>query len=375
MRRTVLRLVMIGSVLFLVAFIVVVANQTAQLVALASHVSPLLGTVLLWTLLALYVFCIAAPVYLILRLPRRLEAPQSIDDAAYPAYVERLAERVRRNELLAGAAPETLQNLEASLLVLDRLAEDRIKRVASQVFVSTAVSQNGSLDAVLVLTAQCKMVLDVARIYFQRPTLRDMVFLYSNVAATAFVAGELEDIDVSQQLEPITGALLGSTMGAIPGLGPATTVMTNSVLSGTGNAYLTLRVGLIVQQYCRSPIVAPRRSLRRTAAARAATMLGGIALAGSKRVMAGLGDASKGRVVAIADAAGGGVRAAGASARDMAAAAASSTTEGLRAAADATTAAAARSVERIRNLSSAAVEKLRIKSKQPDGPAGPITEP
>jgi hypothetical protein len=368
MRRTLIRIAVFAGVLFLAATIVVVANQTAQLVTLASHISPALGTVLLWTLLGLYSFCVAAPIYLILTLPKPLKAPQSENDPDYPAHIERMKQRLRRNEHLASAPQGILDDLEACLVVLDRVAEDRIKRAASQVFISTAVSQNGSLDVALVLTAQSKLILEVARTYYQRPTLRDLLFLYSNVAATALVAGELEDVDISQQLEPITGALVGSAVGAIPGLGPATTVLTNSVLSGTANAYLTLRVGLITQQYCRSPVIAPRRGIRRSAAARAATMLGGIALAGSTRVMGGIGGAAKGRVVALGDAAGHGVRSAGGGARDMTVSAAIKTGEGLLAAADATSSAAAAFGSKLRNLGGAAADKLGVKGANPEHP-------
>ena len=80
--------------------------------------------------------------------------------------------------------------------VLDARAEDIIKDTASQVFISTAVSQNGNLDAILVLSAQSRMVWQVAHVYYQRPALREMAQLYANVIPTAFFASKLDDIDI-----------------------------------------------------------------------------------------------------------------------------------------------------------------------------------
>ena len=183
-------------------------------------------------------------------------------------------------------------------------------------FITTAISQNGNLDSFLVLAAQSKLVLEIARTYYQRPTLRDLTYLYSNVAATAFVAGELEDLDLSEQVQPIVGALLGSTAGAVPGLGAVTTVFTNSVLTGTANAFLTLRVGVIAQHYCRSVVLPPRRTIRRAAIAQATTMLGGIALAGSKRVMGAVAEAGRNRMGSAIDSIGGSLRSAGSTTLD-----------------------------------------------------------
>src|SRR5690606_32315716 len=121
-------------------------------------------------------------------------------------------------------------------------ADEIVRSTASVVFLSTAVSQNGQFDAMIVLAAQSRMVWQIAHLYSQRPTARDMTRLYANVAATAFAAGAIDEIDLNEQIQPILGSTIGSMAGAIPGLQVATAVLVNSVMSGTANAYLTLRV-------------------------------------------------------------------------------------------------------------------------------------
>jgi hypothetical protein len=194
---------------------------------------------------------------------------------------------------LKGRSIVSREDIEGALPILDSLAVEKLMTAARQVFLTTAVSQNGSLDTLLVLTAQSKVVLEVARVYYQRPSLRDLTYLYANVAGTAFVAGELEDLDLAEQLQPVLAAAFGSAAGAVPGLGAATTLFVNSVTTGAANAFLTLRVGIIAKQYCRAVVTADRRIVRRAAVLQATQLLGGVVLDGTRRVAAAVGTATK----------------------------------------------------------------------------------
>ena len=104
----------------------------------------------------------------------------------------------------------------------------------------------------VVLAAQSKMTWTLARLYYQRPSLRELTYLYGNVAATAFVAAEIEDLDLAGQLEPVMSSVLGSFAGAVPGLQVVSTVAANSIFNGSANAFMTLRVGLNRQAVLRS---------------------------------------------------------------------------------------------------------------------------
>ena len=159
-----------------------------------------------------------------------------------------------------------------------------VKQMATTVFLTTAVSQSGRLDALLVLMAQSRMVWRVAHLYYQRPSLREMSHLYTNVAATAFIAGELDDIELHQMIQPVVAASIGTMGGAIPGFQVFTTIAVNSLLSGSANAFLTLRVGMIAKAYCGSLVAQPRTKLRRSATAEAARLLSGIVKESGTRV-------------------------------------------------------------------------------------------
>ena len=84
---------------------------------------------------------------------------------------------------------------------LDKKANQEIKTTAQTIFVSTAISQSGSLDSFVVLFGQVKMIWRIAKIYNQRPALRELVKLYANVAVTSFAAKAIEDIDFGLRLK------------------------------------------------------------------------------------------------------------------------------------------------------------------------------
>lgn len=92
---------------------------------------------------------------------------------------------------------EAQEDVEEAFKFLADHADTVIKKTAGEVFMTTAVSQNGSLDSVVVFAAQSKMTWTLARICYQRPRLWKLACLYGNVAATVFVTTEIEGLDLA----------------------------------------------------------------------------------------------------------------------------------------------------------------------------------
>jgi hypothetical protein len=171
---------------------------------------------------------------------------------------------------------------------LDAHATDKIRASARRAFLTTAISQNGALDALIVLGLQARLIWDVASTYSQRPSARELAYLYSNVLVTAYLSGEIDDADIAKGMEPAISAVLGSAAGVVPGLQVATNIFVNSVMSGTANAFLTLRIGVIARENCRALTRPHRSTLRRTALAQAGVLLGGIVFDGAAAVSAAI---------------------------------------------------------------------------------------
>jgi Domain of unknown function (DUF697) len=286
MKQSLKTLTFMVSGLVLLGFVVVTINQTAGVVQLARDVHPVLGTVTLWGLLIAYGGLVGVPVVMVLRMPRPLVPPRSESGPEFDEHLRQLGERLSANPRvrLAAIRPFDRCGVEDALALLDEDANVIVKQMATTVFLTTAVSQSGRLDALLVLVAQSRMVWRIAHSYYQRPSLRELAYLYANVAATSFVAGELDDLELHQMIQPVVAGTLGAVGGVIPGFQVLTSIMVNSLLSGSANAFLTLRVGIIAKDYCGSLVTEPRTQVRRAATSEAARLLSGIVRESGARV-------------------------------------------------------------------------------------------
>jgi hypothetical protein len=73
-------------------------------------------------------------------------------------------------------------------------------------------------------------------------------------------------------------------------------LLASSVLSGSANAFLTLRVGMITKEYCRCTTQVEKKGLRRAATVRAAKLLGSIVSDGTRKLTRATLDASKTKI-------------------------------------------------------------------------------
>jgi len=307
MSRLFRKMSLIFSILVLLLFLVFVINQTVQIVDLASRFDPGFGRAVFWLLMVVYAGVVAIPVFLFFRLPRSLKIPSSEDSIEFPSYLEALKKRLAVNPRVKGLPLSTRQEVEGALALLGKQADGLVKQTASRIFITTAISQSGRLDAFMVLAAQVRLLWQLAHLFYQRPALGDLLRLYANVAATVFLASELEDLDVHEQISVISSNALGSAALAVPG----TSLLINSVLNGTGNAFLTLRVGMIAKRSCGVLYVAERRSLRRAATVEALNLLGGVISHGVRKISRAIIKGSKAKMVSTVSGAAGQVKEAG----------------------------------------------------------------
>ena len=261
MRKKIKYVLLLFGVALFFLFIIFVINQTVQIVNLCRSLHPFFGEIVKYLLLSVYALLVLFSLYHFLRLPRALELPDGRNTRDYSEFLIKTWRRLAKNRCLAGylknkrimtnnkeadavALAEDIRQAEKELA---KLANREIKETAQAVFVSTAISQSGSLDSIVVLIGQVKMVWRIATIYNQRPALSDLTKLYANVAATSFAARAIEVLDFAEVIEPVIRSFSG------PGLLnfiPIISILSNSIFNGTTNALLTLRTGIIARKYC-----------------------------------------------------------------------------------------------------------------------------
>jgi hypothetical protein len=288
MSKTVKRICLCLALFVTLVFVVFVFNQTVQVVHSAREVSPVLAKALEWTLVLIYVILLMTPVVLWLRLPKRMQPPLVAEGSEYERFILTFKKRLSRNPRLRNIPLDSHADVGAALQVLDKHADEAVSSAASAVFLSTAVLQSGRLDVLVVLVAQTRLIWRVAHVYYQRPSLREFLQLYGNVASTAFIAAGLEDVDI----DVLVSTILGSTVASIPGM----TLLASSVLTGSANAFLTLRVGMITKEYCRCTTCVEKSKIRRAATVQAAKLLGAIVKEGAIRISKAAATGTKTRV-------------------------------------------------------------------------------
>lgn len=288
MSTTLKKIVLTVAAFILLVFAVFLFNQTMQIVQSARALNPVFGDAVMWALIFLYAALLATPFVLWFRLPKRMLPPATNEGEAYDAFLAGFKKRLARNPRLRGLGLDSPEDVATALEILDKHADAVVTEAASAVFLSTAVLQSGRLDVLVVFAAQTRLIWKIAHVYYQRPSLRDFVQLYANVASTAFIAAGIEDVDV----DVLVSTVFGSTVAAIPGMH----LLASSVLSGSANAFLTLRVGMITKEYCRCTTQVEKKGLRRAATVKAAKLLGGIVSEGTKKLTRATFDASKAKL-------------------------------------------------------------------------------
>ncbi len=294
MIRTLKKLFYPVVALFSLGFLLFLFNQVSTIYLAADRIDPILGGVILSILVILIGTLIVMPASQYLRLPKPLELPTN--ENAVPHYQSKLLKRLQINTLLKkeNMIPQNVADISTAITLLDKEADFIINETARVTFLTTAVSQNGKLDTLTVLGAQMRMVWKISQIYYQRPTLREMSRIYGYVGASSFLAGEIEDLDITRQIEPVASALFkNASSKSIPLIGPAATLVMDSLLEGSTNAYLSLRVGILTKKYCGNQGVFDKKAVKSQSIKEAAKQLGIVSAQASSSVISGLLSATK----------------------------------------------------------------------------------
>ena len=280
------------GILVLIVFVLIIINQLVSFYQNLSLIHPILG-IAGTALLGIILFALLTmPFLLIAKLPAPLPFPDSNADLEkyQHEFKNRLAKHsVAKENKLDPHNPEELRVIDEKL---KEKADKIIFQSASAVFISTAISQNGKLDAFTVLAAQIRLIWMVSHVYWQRPSLRNLQQLYTNVAINAMAASGIEQIDLSQQIQPIVNAMIKSPGKHIPVIGNAAHIITESILEGTVNAFLTLRIGVLTKNYC-FPEVKTIKEIKSNSFVEASGLLKTLVVKSSAKVVEGILKAGK----------------------------------------------------------------------------------
>jgi hypothetical protein len=270
------KIMMIVAVLITVCLASLIIAGVTSLISLADRIHPIAGAIVFWSVCLTAGFFALYCAVAYARLPAALVPPQEDSGPEHDAFLQALRVRLAANPRTRARPLATEEEIEHAIAQLSAEADSVVRKTASTVFLSTALMQNGRLDALILLATQIQMVGRVARIYVQRPSPRELFRLYANVAGTAFIASGLESLDLGEMVAPLATSVVPALKGGIPGLSGISALLVKCVSSGAANAFLTLRVGEVARRYCELTSRCPPELIRKSATAAAVQHLGRI---------------------------------------------------------------------------------------------------
>lgn len=270
------KVIIVLAALTTICFVSLVIAGLTSLISLADRIHPVIGTIVFWIICGAAAFLALYCAVAYARLPPALVPPRESSGPEHEAYMQLLRVRLAANPRTRGRPLVTDKDVESAVAQLSMEADSVVRKTASTVFLTTALMQNGRLDALILLATQIQMVGRVARIYVQRPSPNELLRLYGNVAGTAFIASGIESLDLGEMVAPLATSMVPALKGGIPGLSGISALLVKCVSNGAANAFLTLRVGEVARRYCEVTSRCPPELIRKSATAAAVQHLGRI---------------------------------------------------------------------------------------------------
>ena len=199
-----------------------------------------------------------------------------------PTEAERqaFARELKKNpHVRAAGISATDENfLEKALGVLDARAGEEIRSNAKRVFLGTALSQNGRLDALIVFVSLARMVWRVSGIYNQRPTPAELWSVYSTVSSATFISFSIEALDIPRTITESMNELLPAVTpvmaaSSVPLMGPMMQQCTSAVIDGAANCLLAIRAGVVTRSAFRFAALGREEARQQACVREAGTML------------------------------------------------------------------------------------------------------
>lgn len=201
-------------------------------------------------------------------------------EAERQAFARELERRLKKNPHVraAGISATDEHFLEKALDVLDARAGEEIRNSAKRVFLGTALSQNGRLDALIVFVSLARMVWRVSGIYNQRPTPAELWSVYSTVSSATFISFSIEALDIPRTITESMNELLPAVTPAmaassVPLMGPMMQQCTSAVIDGAANCLLAIRAGVVTRSAFRFAALGREEARQQACVREAGTML------------------------------------------------------------------------------------------------------
>ncbi len=227
-----------------------------------NSVAPWLGATFATIIATLLIALLGRMLWTIRTYPVILHVPSRDDQTAYARYLVSVSRHLGANSALddesraaVGRVPELLAAMpadfpDASLIArieqeqlapaieqLDTIARGRVQASVRDVMVGVTLSPWHSIDLIVAIYRNLKMILDVVRVYETRPRLHEQLAIFRDVLSVVATVNILN----------YGSKLLQNLGGAVPGLGR----FADDIAQGMGAGLVTSIAGHAAVERCR----------------------------------------------------------------------------------------------------------------------------
>jgi len=246
-------------ILFIVAlFAYLIIREMLNFYVLAYTANPYLGYLVLIILVSVLVYFVVIPLYRISRLsgdpgPVRKKHKET---ELMEMRLQRRASNKYLKELgyVIPTSGTTLERYELSTNELSQRCDEIRRKYVVHLFYSSAVSQYGFIDAILIFSANVNLIKEIFTLYTGRASGRDLWHIMKQIYYSIAIGGS-EGVEFA--VEELISKMGSDTLKSIPFFDK---VMA-SIASGFTNAVLLSRISLITENYCRMTCIESTRDL------------------------------------------------------------------------------------------------------------------
>jgi hypothetical protein len=240
------------------AILYIIFKELLELYMAAKSLHPIAGYILLIGILGFITYFIGIPIFKIIRMPRFYGPTKNKDEI--PSIIKQRIDNFRNNNYLINRGFDfnsITYSEETYKKIIDELQTEsqRIrKKYVSQLFYSSSISQNGFLDAILILSSSINLVKEIFILYNGRVSNRDILTIGKKVYYSMAIGGS-EGIEYAT--EEIISKVTSEGVKSIPFIDK----VMGSIADGFVNALLLTRISLITENYCNLIYIESDRSL------------------------------------------------------------------------------------------------------------------
>ena len=240
----------IKKILFFVSLFVlyIIFKEFLQLYVYMKNVHPYAAYGTLIIIAFVFFYFVIIPIIKIIKIPKNFGP--TTDKNKESELVSKRIENFKENKFLKEQNFNFLEinndkmSYNKIIKVLSRQAAEIRKNHVSQLFYSTAIAQNGFLDAILILSASINHIKEMFLLYNGRVSNRDLLAIGKRVYYSMAIGGS-EGVEYAT--DEIFSKFATDSLKSIPFIDKILT----SIADGFVNAALLTRISYITENYCK----------------------------------------------------------------------------------------------------------------------------